>query len=38
MQSKDQKGGIAKFLFDLGFSSKQGLLESGNGSTLSYLI
>jgi long-subunit acyl-CoA synthetase (AMP-forming) len=31
MQGKDQKGGIAKFLFDLGYTSKQAILEEGNG-------
>ncbi len=30
MAGKDQKGGISKFLFDLGYSSKQAILEEGN--------
>ena len=35
MQTKDKKGGISKFLFDLGYNSKKSLLDEG--SYLSYL-
>jgi len=33
MQGKDNKGGIAKMLFDLGYTSKQGLLDEGKSGT-----
>lgn len=36
MQGKDQKGGIAKFLFDLGYNSKQAILEEGQDASGSF--